>query len=590
MTCKGNHEQLISSYATKNLAISKLDRQLRSSLTQLEREYQRIDLAIRNVVSLTEAFQMEQAANLQNGPLAGIRRQYLETRKQPQETHQPPPSVSVGEPLASPIEISTSEDLGPWSRKILLSLDGGGTRNFSTILILKALMAEIAFQEQKAWPQASSSASPLPLEPQIIEQQRQEQQEQQWQLQPTAEDKKKEGLKLSCYLPCHYFDFTIGTSFGGLIAIMLGRLRMNVEQTLEDFETLLDNVWGHPRIFSNFSFGASTSWPRAKYAPETLWRAFGDIVRRRSPEGRDAMTFRQQNEDTCRCIVTSFVRDNAGFEGLDLFRSYNHLVDPTRPQVLQRNPDHPKHYTILEVVRATTAAPTFFPPMRLNEGTKTYDFLDGGLGANNPILEGYTAVKDASGTKPQLSISIGSGLGSKTRKIGKGRTGYLKYGRFVQKWTLDAEKTHREMMGLREGEELMYSARLNVEEGIGDMKLDEWKGKHGRDTLRLIREKTEDYLRLDDVKANIAETARRLVEIRRARASDPDSDHWERFCHGVEYVCTVIGCNDSNRMHKERRDLGRHLEDVHHIGSRKMETVLDEGKRFPLYTGNTGVE
>lgn len=72
---------------------------------------------------------------------------------------------------------------------------------------------------------------------------------------------------------------------------------MNVEQTLDDFETLLDNVWGHPRILS---FGASTFWPRAKYAPETLWRAFGEIVRRRSPEGRDAMTFRQQNEDTCR--------------------------------------------------------------------------------------------------------------------------------------------------------------------------------------------------------------------------------------------------------------------------------------------------
>lgn len=228
----------------------KLDRQLRSSLTQLEREYQRIDLAIRNIVSLTKAFQMEQAANFPNGPLAGIRRQHLEVRKQPQETHQPSPSVSVGEPVASPIEISTSEDLDPWSRKTLLSLDGGGIHSFSTILILKALMAEVAFQEQNAWPQASSSASPLNLEPQTVEQQRQEQQEQQWQLQLTAEDKKKEGLKLSCYLPCHYFDYTIGTSFGGLTATMLGRLRMNVEQTLEDFETLLDNVCSHPRIFS----------------------------------------------------------------------------------------------------------------------------------------------------------------------------------------------------------------------------------------------------------------------------------------------------------------------------------------------------
>lgn len=305
------------------------------------------------------------------------------------------------------------------------------------------------------------------------------------------------------------------------------------------------------------------------------------------------MTFRQQNEDTCRCIVTSFVRDNAGFEGLDLFRSYNHLVDPTRPQVLQRNPDHPKHYKILEVVRATTAAPRFFPPMRLNEGTETYDFLDGGLGASNPSVEGYNAARDASGTKSQLSISIGSGVRSSPRisSLGKSeQSRYINYASGSRLWVSNAGQIDRAMMRLKEREELTYYARLNVEGGIGDMKLDEWKGKHGRDTLRLIREKTEDYLRLDDVKANIAETARRLVEIRRARASDPDSDHWERFCHGVEYVCTVISCSDSHKIHKERRDLGRHLEDVHHIDSSKMETVLDEGKRFPLYTGNTGVE
>ena len=93
-------------------------------------------------------------------------------------------------------------------------------------------MAEIAFQEQKAWPQASSSASPLPLEPQIIQQQRQEQQEQQWQLQPTAEDKKKEGLKLSCYLPCHYFDYTIGTNFGGYVHLTNVHVITGVAQNL----------------------------------------------------------------------------------------------------------------------------------------------------------------------------------------------------------------------------------------------------------------------------------------------------------------------------------------------------------------------
>lgn len=112
------------------------------------------------------------------------------------------------------------------------------------------------------------------------------------------------------------------------------------------------------------------------------------------------------------------------------------------------------------------------------------------------------------------------------------------------------------------------------------MKMDEWKGRHGIDTLKFIHEQTEKYLHLDQVKNDIAEAARRLVEARRARAS---TDHWERFCHGVEYVCTVIGCKDN--IHGDRTDLRLHLEDVHQIGSSRIETVLDRGKRFPLYAG-----
>ena len=62
----------------------------------------------------------------------------------------------------------------------LLSLDGGGVRGLSSLLILREIMEEIRRQ---------SGAEETPL-------------------------------------PCQYFDLIGGTSTGGLIAVMLGRLRM----------------------------------------------------------------------------------------------------------------------------------------------------------------------------------------------------------------------------------------------------------------------------------------------------------------------------------------------------------------------------
>ena len=80
-----------------------------------------MNLAIRSILNLTEAFQMEQAVKLQSGPLAGIRQRHLETREINPETSPPIPRVAIGEPLANSVGVSASEDLGPWSGKTLLS-------------------------------------------------------------------------------------------------------------------------------------------------------------------------------------------------------------------------------------------------------------------------------------------------------------------------------------------------------------------------------------------------------------------------------------------------------------------------------------
>ena len=75
----------------------------------------------------------------------------------------------------------------------LLALDGGGVRGLSSLMILQNLMSAI---------------------------------------DPDSPPK-----------PCDYFDMIAGTSTGGLIAIMLGRLRMTVDECISAYISLADKVF-----------------------------------------------------------------------------------------------------------------------------------------------------------------------------------------------------------------------------------------------------------------------------------------------------------------------------------------------------------
>lgn len=82
----------------------------------------------------------------------------------------------------------------------ILSLDGGGVRGLSSLYILKELMSQIV-REQRA--ENSPPSSP------------------------------------GVALPCDYFDLICGTSTGGLIALMLGRLRMVITSD----NIINDSLW-----------------------------------------------------------------------------------------------------------------------------------------------------------------------------------------------------------------------------------------------------------------------------------------------------------------------------------------------------------
>lgn len=70
-------------------------------------------------------------------------------------------------------------------------------------------------------------------------------------------------------LPCHYFDYIYGTSTGGLISVMLARLRMTVPQCLEIYRRVGQELFGHRRNVLPLA---------TKYHHKPLEKAVQDIV------------------------------------------------------------------------------------------------------------------------------------------------------------------------------------------------------------------------------------------------------------------------------------------------------------------------
>jgi hypothetical protein len=131
----------------------------------------------------------------------------------------------------------------PWL-PLLLTLDGGGIRGYSSLLILERLMYEVA-----RWETLFEEELPL-------------------------DQRRSDPFDAKSLLPCHYFDYMYGTSTGGLIATMLGRLRMNIPDCLHYY-----------RKFGNDLFGSKRSpIPLAtKYRHKPLEEAVKEIVRKHCP-------------------------------------------------------------------------------------------------------------------------------------------------------------------------------------------------------------------------------------------------------------------------------------------------------------------
>lgn len=368
----------------------------------------------------------------------------------------------------------------------------------------------------------------------------------------------KKAIKEEELLPCHYFDFMYGTSTGGIIATILGRLRMTVTEGLDLYRKVGEDLFGKRRSHIPMT---------TKYHHEPLERAVREIVGSRCHEHpncdgndlhpwdadrldeilKEETPFHVDRPRVCQTCCLAAAHDGSISEA-HLLRSYPHYYNPARtPNWVTPYNEGADKLSIWQVTRATSAAPFYFEMLKTGDNA----FKDGGIRENNPsgaALSEFHALYDESGIEvPALLLSVGTGRPD-TSQDGfanhwPGAFGWIPGVRkFLEKRAViqnllikytDGEKQHLQTREQAHGEHTWYK-RLNVSDGLQTMHLDEWiKGDWqghsntpGGQTLTRMEDVTATYLdrEFDPTVDSYAppsvmlrQAAEKLVRQRRAR-------------------------------------------------------------------------
>ncbi|KAI9892858.1 MAG: hypothetical protein M1814_001017 [Vezdaea aestivalis] len=256
----------------------------------------------------------------------------------------------------------------------VLALDGGGVRGLFTILVLESLMEAVRLIDR-----------------------------------PSDVDALK---------PYLYFDLICGTSTGGLLAIMLGRLRMDIKSCHQAYRSLSSLIFQR----RSFNIPGRKWWDAYRNNPwydgqaleeaikrvvsERLSLAEQSDLRAKSIDVKEALLCRPL-DDGGKCFVCTIADREHKCRRL---RSYT-----------ARNEVQGHEISIWQAARATSAAPLYFPPIEIG-GTL---YFDGGMQSNNPIAE---VVKEANLEYPNRPfdaiISIGTGT-SKASGPGGGLVNFV---------------------------------------------------------------------------------------------------------------------------------------------------------------------
>ncbi|GAA4030312.1 hypothetical protein GCM10022409_13190 [Hymenobacter glaciei] len=328
------------------------------------------------------------------------------------------------------------------------------------------------------------------------------------------------------FVLANYFDYMAGTSTGAIIATCLS-LGMRVADVRKFY---LDSG---PAMFDKASLLKRF---RAKYKDTQLAEKLREVIGQQTGEP-EAKLGSQALRTYLLLILRNATTDSAWPLSNNPQAKYNDLT----------RHDSNLELPLWQLVRASTAAPTYFPPEVVALGDKEYVFVDGGVTMyNNPAFQLFLMatlkpyqLEWPTGTDQMLLVSIGTGAAANANaELAPNEMNLLYNASSIPSALMFAASNEQDML-CRVFGKCLHGATLDNEvlDLKGDIGLGSLPGKlftylrynadlsrKGLDALGLQNIEPEDVQQMDSVKY-IAQ----LQQVGQAVAREVDMAHFEGF-------------------------------------------------------------
>ncbi|KAJ9611425.1 hypothetical protein H2200_004609 [Cladophialophora chaetospira] len=361
----------------------------------------------------------------------------------------------------------------------IVSLDGGGVRGLSSLLILQRLLGLVTEELVEAGVHSPDNAT---VRPQDV------------------------------------FDVATGTSTGGLIVLMMVKLDMSLDECIQQYKKLSRRVFSKRRSLVKRIFGSDWS----KYSGNRLQKAVEDLLESRNHPVTLMMRSASQNSMRGTVLCHEVQQPHS------IFFCTEECQGPYQQYMLQYDLE------MRHAARATSAAPSYFQEMTIEERY----FVDGGYGqTNNPSWESkvhYHRNHDVTRGRQLVMINVGTGSIPTYANVDRLQTrpwwtrfvpaGLLKalglVADLVQMATDSEQPAERLRYISEETPTQLFFKRFSADTGIHKIQLDDWKAVEDTDGVGVIEERTKAYLNDPLVLSDLKQAAQKLAEVYCRRRED----------------------------------------------------------------------